>query len=208
MESSCPKYNSVIKTCNFFLPKLDPVILPRSLLLSPAIINGKRICWFFFLQLEQDLLRRLSVKFAAICSNRPLNSRYNYLKFPQNKPQVRDGLIRLLSLFLNHLYVSSTVLGHTETLSNCLLYRLKTIPREKKREPKPQSQRSRKLGKKTNKKNRDIEKERVITRNIQTGVGPCVGKTLLRPRKQKALFRNLPTKFLFLLLPISSYACY
>lgn len=207
MESSCPKYNSVIKTCNFFFYRNQTLSFfpdPSSCRPQSSTVKGS----VFFLQLEQDLLRRLSVKFAAISSNRPLNSRYNYLKFPQNKPQVRDGLIRLLSLFLNHLYVSSTVLGHTETLSNCLLYRLKTIPREKKREPKPQSQRSRKLGKKTNKKNRDIEKERVITRNIQTGVGPCVGKTLLRPRKQKALFRNLPTKFLFLLLPISSYACY
>lgn len=207
MESSCPKYNSVIKTCNFFFYRNQTLSFfrdPSSCRPQSSTVKGS----VFFLQLEQDLLRRLSVKFAAISSNRPLNSRYNYLKFPQNKPQVRDGLIRLLSLFLNHLYVSSTVLGHTETLSNCLLYRLKTIPREKKREPKPQSQRSRKLGKKTNKKNRNIEKERVITRNIQTGVGPCVGKTLLRPRKQKALFRNLPTKFLFLLLPISSYACY
>lgn len=153
-------------------------------------------------------MRRLSVKFAAISSNRPLNSRYNYLKFPQNKPQVRDGLIRLLSLFLNHLYVSSTVLGHTETLSNCLLYRLKRIPREKKENQSHKVSKAGNWEKKTNKKNRNIEKERVITRNIQTGVGPCVGKTLLRPRKQKALFRNLPTKFLFLLLPISSYACY
>ena len=144
----------------FFL-KLDPVILPRSLLLSPAIINGKMI-WFFFFFIAR--IGSFASFVCQICSY--LLKSYNYLKFPQNKPQVRDGLIRLLSLFLNHLYVSSTVLGHTETLSNCLLYRLKTIPREKKREPKPQSQRSRKLGKKTNKKNRNIEKERVITRNI------------------------------------------
>ena len=111
-------------------------------------------------------MRRLSVKFAAKCSNRPLNSRYNYLKFPQNKPQVRDGLIRLLSLFLNHLYVSSKVLGHMETLSQCLLYRLKTIPREKKRTKATKSAKQ-EIGKKnTNKKNRNIEKERVINRNI------------------------------------------
>lgn len=128
MESLCLKCISVIKTFNFFLPKLDPVILSSSCRPQSSTVKGS----VFFLQLEQDLLRRLSVKSAANCSNRPLNSRYNYLKFPQNIPQVRDGLIRLLSLFLNHLYVSSTVLGHMETLSKCLLYRLKTIPREKK----------------------------------------------------------------------------
>ena len=61
--------------------------------------------------------------------------------------------------------MSSTVLGHGDPKQMSPL-QIKNNPKGKKRKPKPQSQRSRKLGKKTNKKNRNIEKERVINRNI------------------------------------------
>ena len=190
MESSCPKYNSVIKTCNFFFYRNQTLSFfpdPSSCRPQSSTVKGSVV---FFLQLEQDLLRRLSVKFAAICSNRPLNSRYNYLKFPQNKPQVRDGLIRLLSLFLNHLYVSSTVLGHTETLSNCLLYRLKTIPREKKREPKPQSQRSRKLGKKKTKESQHRKRTSNYQKHLDGGRTLC-RENSFAPKKAKSFVSQL-----------------
>lgn len=190
MESSCPKYNSVIKTCNFFFYRNQTLSFfpdPSSCRPQSSTVKGS----VFFLQLEQDLLRRLSVKFAAFCSNRPLNSRYNYLKFPQNKPQVRDGLIRSLSLFPNHLYVSSTVLGHTETLSNCLLYRLKTIPREKKKRTKATKSAKQEIGKKNKQKEPQHRKR---TSNYQKHLDG--GRTLCRensfaPKKAKSFVSQL-----------------